>query len=389
MNNTQQLLNLFLGLLCSTNLLASSYQSPTIRLDFNWDDFLPRSGQVPDEVSNAPNTFNRANNGIDGSVTTRNNLRELAPQASKVTVTGAVKKFANVQSRGLDLSLWRHESDVEVKFWQPTEPSVIYSTRTDENGEYSIELANGSWQGEACGSAQGYNPNAWQVSVQDNQLVNLQERAYSVPQLTGEALDNTLQIAQSAFAQSASLYAASTLTRSAGETLTLNGQGFGCNGVLVFEFHNSVNQCGITSSVKYDHSKIIVADFIERSDTQIKIIMPSLMDTNSGDSQASQRIAKMYYQKAGQRSESIFVAEFLHEPLVEAVCNDTFAVPEPVNGVVGIPGKTPANLPSGSPNSTPTVSMIGSDFFGAGSIAQEVDLNLTINFDQVSLGGGF
>jgi len=241
----------------------------------------------------------------------------LSASSIAMTITGHVEKYEDVvvimsatervtQPRLVDAN------NVEVRFWRTATPGAFVSTRTDEQGNYAIELSNGEWQGEACGSGIGYSPSAWQVSLSNNQLMSLQEATLPAATLTAP-----VQItSQLSYPPSSNGAMAHSIKKN--EELVINGSGFGCNGSLVFEFHNSVGTFGKVRAVEYNHEPIVKGDYCSRTDQQIRLPMPSLRDANVNTADSS-RYAKVYYKKGNQRSNAIYVSEFLTQPLNPAL----------------------------------------------------------------------
>jgi len=207
-----------------------------------------------------------------------------------------------------------------VRFWRVDNPNAFVTTQTDADGNYHVELSNGQWQGEACGSGDGFSPSAWAVTLNNNKLVKMQEIA--LPAATINQSNDSL---------------------AENQELIIDGSGFGCNGSLVFEFHNSVDNFGRNQEVVYNHQPITTHDFCSQTNQQIRLPMPSLMDAEYGNHSDSSRIAKMYFLKNGQRSNAIFVSEFNHLPIdpdhegIGDLVNNSDSVQDFTGTLTGIP----------------------------------------------------
>ena len=222
------------------------------------------------------------------------------PDESLVYVTGIVRQRAeastdNPQLMPSNLSLLGATNEqnlaglqaapnVEVRFWHPDQPHITIRTQTDAQGQYVVGLDSGEWVGEACGSEQGYYPNAWQLNVANQQLVSMRSIATKTIRLDALSPSNL-------FAQ--------------GSTVTLSGKGFGCNGVLWITYSNAVSRCGTAQEVEYDHAEIRVSEFIQRSDTQLQFVMPALSDNRN----VAKHIASIRYQRGDYKSAAVTIGE--------------------------------------------------------------------------------
>jgi len=244
-----------------------------------------------------------------------------------VTITGNVKKYKDVvlyqlATGNVTDNRLAASKNSEVRFWQVDDPSRYVSTMTDNEGNYQVELSNGQWQGEACGSSAGFSPSAWEVTLANNKLIKMQE--ITTPSAHIQPINVSL---------------------SKNEELIIKGSGFGCNGSIVFEFYNAVDNFGHTKDVEYNRSPIVKKEFCSQTDQQIRLPMPTLMEANVGSSSSSSRIAHLYYIKNGQRSNAIFVSEFNHLPLnpdiedaADRVKNNDSVV-DFTGGLQGLPSK--------------------------------------------------
>lgn len=309
-----------------------------------------------------------------------------------VTITGHVKKYKDVvlvQTAAGNLTERRLSvaANTEVRFWKINDPSLYISAHTDEEGNYQVELSNGQWQGEACGSGVGFSPSAWKVSLADNKLLKMQEIA--LPSATLNVMNDSL---------------------AENEELVVSGSGFGCNGSLVFEFNNNVDNFGHTQEIEYNHQPIIKNDFCSQTDQQIRLPMPTLMDTE-GEHSASSRLARLYYVRAGQRSNTIFISEFNHQPLnddfedIADIVNNSNSVQDftgniqdvtGIGTVVGGPatggffGGVASPVGGGfgqagffQGNSTQTVTGFQTSTFGVEQVSTD---NINFDFDAINLG---
>lgn len=389
---------LLAGLFLYLPFCYASQQPPINFGNFSNQRFTPRGGVVPDTRTSISNS---GGTRIDGVRPERDPFQQLAADEPLITVSGNVQKYPDLTRELINAS------GVEVLFWQPSNPGQTRSAITDENGNYEIALTNGFWRGEACGSGVGYSPNAWEVSLQDNKLIAMQEVSYLPPHITPNQID--LAMLEN---NSSSDNAISTFLKQRDETLSINGSGFGCNGSLVFVFHNSVNNCSVVNAVEYDHSLIIRNNYDRRSDTNIKIPMPSLYDAAIGQAAQSddiRRIAKMYYQKGNQRSNSIFVGEYLGEAFApgvayEGACLGTLDdqvtdggqytdqtgalenLGDLGSGVSGVftGGGNPAGGPGGH-TETPVATGLNATVMSGQEIAIEGNLNTNIRVDNIRL----
>lgn len=400
-------------------LCFGSSQPPINLGNFSNQDFTPRGEVIPDQ---SPSVLSFATTVIEGTTSPRRGIQTLSTNdETLITVTGNVKRFSNplLNAAGNMTRVLTNASGITVMFWQPQTSGNKRTAVTDENGNYEIALTNGFWRGEACGPGVGYSPNAWEVTLRDNKLIQMQEVSYSAPSITPNQID--VAMLQNTGSPNTS---SSTFLKQEGQPLSVNGSGFGCNGSLVFVFYNSVNRCGEESEVEYDHQLIVRNNFASRSDTKISIAMPSLYDATvdqSAQHDDFRRIAKMYYQKGNQRSNAIFVGEdmgvqaFNPESLA---CNpdqvenpgDDETITDQTAGLedIGQPGDmVPGNL-AGTPFLMMTETAVGTNTAGnagtavggvaaqmAGSsvmtqmdIAVEGDLEITVNTDNVLLNIG-
>lgn len=281
--------------------------------NFSEPDIPDNSAMVIPEGSN-----NTVRLNSDGRVALiedeRNGVQTL--DLLEVRVTGKVKKLTDPSIRLTQSSVGQLENaaGIEVRFWQPARPAQVITTETDEQGNYEVKLRNGNWQGEACGSDSGYYPAAWQVQLVNNSLVSLQQTPQRTLSINNTALETGF------LAGNFSNGLGSTHVYETGDMVTLNGVGFGCSGSLVLVYQNSLDIYGEPRDVRYDNAPLIigVADMLSRSETQIKFSMPNLSAaTLESSGNTSRRIAKIYYQKAGQRSNAIYISQFVSDIMID------------------------------------------------------------------------
>jgi len=234
-----------------------------------------------------------------------------------LTVTGEVRKLAE-SSTGSNSDLPRlMEADrsvfgsepvfdnsnlipavgVEVRFWQPDSPNLFLTAQTDESGNYSIGLGEGVWIGEACGSGNGFYPAAWNLSIENSKLKSMQAVAQKEIRID---------------------IATPTDAARPGESLTLTGSGFGCNGQLRFIYSNYVDIHGDTHAVEYGIEDVIVSDFsspLSRSNTNITFVMPRFDQPAT----VSKNLAYVRYEQGNSVSNSIPVAELGYAVIPQSV----------------------------------------------------------------------
>lgn len=175
---------------------------------------------------------------------------------------------------------------VEVRFWQPDQPSVVKLVHTDADGDYVVGLSEGEWLGEACGSVSGFYPAAWRLSIDGNKLVSMQ--AIEQPAIEIDALTPTDLFEQ-------------------GDEVTLHGRGFGCNGSVLISYSNPVDRCGYAQPVEYGHDIIRISDFVTRSDTLLRFQLPEL-SADRGNS-ISRHIASLRYVRGHRLSPAVAIGE--------------------------------------------------------------------------------
>lgn len=146
--------------------------------------------------------------------------------APRVPVTGAVRA-GGVAKEG-----------VSVRFW-PEGGGATVDARTDAQGAYRLELGDGVWRGAACGSAWGYEPLFWDVTVSGGRVTRFQEVSARSPAIhsTGPAA-----------------------VWKAGDVIELTGRGFGCSGRVVIEFP------------QWKRAEVTV--FRERADDRVVFVLP-------------------------------------------------------------------------------------------------------------------
>lgn len=198
---------------------------------------------------------------------------------SLVIVTGQVHQ--QLLSNSTDLI---PAPQVEVRFWQPGAPTIFFKALTDADGRYSIGLNDGLWVGEACGSANGYYPAAWNLLVEDDALKRMQAVARKTIELD--------------FLHPSNLVNQHAVT-------TLRGRGFGCNGSLVFTYSNSVDRCDKALAVEYHHESERISTFSLRTDTELEFEMPEL----SSNRNVTRHIAFVHYEQGSNKSERIPIGE--------------------------------------------------------------------------------
>lgn len=223
---------------------------------------------------------------LPASATGQNSAQQ-SLMTSNLTILGS--------SPDIDESALLPATGVEVRFWKADQPGVFYRAQTDEQGRYVIGLSDGVWLGEACGSGNGFYPAKWQLSVVDEKLVSMQV----LPQKDIQ-IDN---LSPSDLVEQDSV-------------VTLYGRGFGCSGSLVFTYSNTVDRCGIAQPVEYDHESIRITDFVSRSDTQIRFVMPEL----DSDRDVMKHIATVQYQQGNSVSRGVAIGEKVLPALNEALC---------------------------------------------------------------------
>lgn len=217
------------------------------------------------------------------------------PDQSPVVVSGMVKK---IQTNNLTVA-----ANVTVRFWQPSSPGAYVSATTDIHGEYKIGLTQGLWKGEACGSGNSFSPAAWEVLIEDKKIKRLQELNLKNIRLDILTPSNLVQ---------------------QHSAVTLTGEGFGCNGALVFTYSNSVDRCDKAQPVDYSKEQIIVSDFISRNNNQLQFDMPELDAQNRS---VTKHVASVQYVQGANRSDGIAIGETI---LASQAGNDVLCNNAPV-----------------------------------------------------------
>ena len=187
--------------------------------------------------------------------------------------------------------------NVELRFWQPDRPAEILKTRTNQQGEYSIGLGDGLWQGAACGSASGYRPARWRVGIAENAVSFL--RAQEVPELR---LD-------SAVSDNINISALNSARQ--GDQVTLSGSGFGCSGKLRFIYRNQVSHIsGLPLEAEYGVADVVIdnLDSGARSDVSLTFFMPALRNLT-----AHKHVAQLVYEQGGKRSNALVFTQQMFE----------------------------------------------------------------------------
>ncbi len=265
----------------------------------------------------------------DGAVVVRGKVRVLPANDGSAGLAVAplgMQVIGQAGSAPNQSGLVAAPAGTEVRFWRPAEPSQYYVTYTDEAGEYQINLDDGLWRGEACGSRSGFSPAAWDIEIDNNQLKVMQAIYQKTLHLDIIEPRNTSM----AFIP-----------------LSIRGKGFGCNGYLKFVYSNTIDNLGNDHGVKYSVPDVDV-NITEQTERTLGFVMPMLGDSTT----AHKVMAYVQYIEGNQRSNRLPIAEFRYAILSEDVQNaaDILNVTgggQTTRGLVDLGNIDPARVGSG------------------------------------------
>ncbi len=167
-------------------------------------------------------------------------------QTSKEIETG-VKPYSvrgRVEQKG--------DKKAQVRFRQDSASSRPTLGENTASGEYQANLSDGTWLGSACSADRNYDPNVWRITFAGANAVSLDELPNRQPVIE--------QISSGRWRP--------------GQRINISGHGFGCTGSIII--HVTPEPTRLLRSPTVRELRIEVTDFLERDDSHVSFLLPTL-----------------------------------------------------------------------------------------------------------------